>query len=149
MKLRRLTVLGSRTVLWFLVADWIWLFPFFAAYLYLGIATRRHPIPLWVLLITLPLSLVWVRISVKRVADGVEVRLLYIWCVLPVRYRRQPLKSIGTSRSSDDIDHDDEIGLFADPSKEALWLEVYQAKSLAAAMRAAMERVNDDPQRRP
>lgn len=138
MKLRRLAGGSDLTELWFIVADWIWLFPFFAALVYFGVPLRHRVVPPWALVLTLPLSLVWVRLEVASGVDELEVHLLYIWCVVPVWARRRPLTSVATSRSSDDLDHPDELGLRAGPADDVLWLEVYQADALAASLRAAM-----------
>ncbi len=138
MKLRRIPGISSATVTWLVVADWIWLLPFFAALLYVTTPARYNPLPPWLLLLLVPLSTVWVRLSLAHGAAGVEMRALYFWSVVPVWYRRQPVVRIATSRSSDDLDHDDEVLLYARPDGEAWCLEAYQARVLAASMREGM-----------
>ena len=141
MKLRRIPGISSKTVMWLAVADWTWLLPFFAAVTFVMAPARYNPLPPWALLLAVPVSLVWVRLSFVRVADGVEVRALCVWLVVPVKHRRQPVVRIATSRSSDDLDHDDEIQIYAESSGEAWCLEAYQAPVLAATMREAMTAV--------
>lgn len=139
MKLRRLAMFSTPSTMWCVAADLIWLIPFFVTLGYLGISARYRPFPPSMLLLTIPLSTIWVRLAVRRGGNGVELRRLFVWCVVPVCARRQPLTSVGTCRSSDDIDEPDEIVLFPSPSGAPLTLWAYQAKAVGAALRAAMQ----------